>query len=198
MMQDAPKNLMDWDSHLELMQASLRALTVTDRFGTEITPGQGFQRWQEAACNIRRDGGCVFLVGNGASAAMASHFATDLAKNGGLRTQVFTDPSLITALGNDIRFEEVFSEPLGWYMKAGDMLVAISSSGNSPNVVRAVQVAQQKHGQVVTLSGFKKDNAIRQSGDINFYLPSSSYGQAETGHHAILHYWMDMVECDAK
>ena len=69
---------------------------------------------------------------------MASHFAADLAKNGRVRAEVFTDLSLITAVANDINYDSVFAEPLRWQMREGDMLVAVSSSGNSPNVVAGV------------------------------------------------------------
>ena len=100
----------------------------------------------------------------------------------------------MTALANDISYEEVYAEPLRWNMKAGDMLVAISSSGNSPNIVRAVKTAQSLNGTVVTLSAMGEDNAIRRLGDLNFYVPAQTYGLAETAHAAILHYWMDMIE----
>ena len=128
---------------------------------------------------------------------MASHFAADMVKNTGIRTIVFTDLALITALANDFAFEEVYSKPLGWFMKRGDMLVAISSSGNSPNIVRAVEAAKKIGAMVVTLSAMKGDNAIRKVGELNFYVPAESYGLAETAHAAILHYWMDLVEEEA-
>jgi D-sedoheptulose 7-phosphate isomerase len=198
MSMDSSKNGRDWASNLETLLANLKVLSITDRQGMEMPVQDGFEQWLEAVGQLRRESGCVYFVGNGASASMASHFATDLAKNGGARTQVFTDLSLLTALGNDIRFAEVFAEPLNWYARPGDMLVAISSSGNSPNIVRAVEVIREKQGQVVTISGFNRGNAIRQLGDINFYFPSTTYGQAETGHAIILHYWMDLVESSFK
>ena len=129
---------------------------------------------------------------------MASHFAADVAKNAGIRTNVFTDTALMTALANDLCYEEVYAEQLRWNMKAGDMLVAISSSGNSPNIVRAVKTAQSLNGTVVTLSAMGEDNAIRKLGDLNFYVPAQTYGMAETAHAAILHYWMDIVEYSSK
>jgi D-sedoheptulose 7-phosphate isomerase len=184
----------NWNDCLRKLLNSLRSMSVTDQFGKMIQPEEGFRRWEEATCRLRSDGGCVYLIGNGASASMASHFATDLAKNGGLRTQIFTDLSLLTAIGNDICFERVFAEPLAWYMRSGEMLVAISSSGNSLNIVRAIEVARQRKGVIITLSSFHKNNAIRALGDINFYIPSITYGQAETGHGAILHHFMDLVE----
>lgn len=193
-----PGNAIAWSGHRAALAACLDGLVVTGRDGVACAPDEGFRRWLDAATTVRHAGGCVFLVGNGASASMASHFATDLAKNGCVRTQVFTDLSLVTALGNDIRFEEIYAEPLRWYMTPGDILVAISSSGNSPNIVRAVEAARERGGFVATLSGFSPDNAIRRRGDLNFYIPAPTYGLAETGHASILHHWMDLMECCRK
>jgi D-sedoheptulose 7-phosphate isomerase len=75
---------------------------------------------------------------NGANASMVSHFGAEMAKNGGVRAMVFTDLSLLTAIANDVSYEDVYAEPLRWYMKRKDMVVAINSSGNSPNIVNAV------------------------------------------------------------
>ncbi len=135
----------------------------------------------------------VYLIGNGASASMASHFSADLAKNGHVHTEVFTDLSLITAIANDISFNEVFSEPLSRRMNKGDILVAISSSGKSPNILIATETAKMLGGTVITLSAMDDSNPLRKTGDINFYVPSKSYGIAETCHAAILHYWIDKL-----
>src|SRR5262245_45136891 len=78
----------------------------------------------------------LYIIGNGGSAGMASHMATDAAKNGRLRALAFNDSSLLTATGNDLAYDEVFSLPLERLARSGDMLIAISSSGNSPNIVR--------------------------------------------------------------
>ena len=129
---------------------------------------------------------------------MASHFAADMAKNGGVRTMVFTDLSLLTAVANDFNYEDVYAEPLRWHMKRKDMVVAISSSGNSPNIVRAVVQAKRLGGTVITISAMIEDNSIRKLGDLNFYVSAKTYGLAETAHAAILHFWMDLVESKRK
>jgi D-sedoheptulose 7-phosphate isomerase len=125
---------------------------------------------------------------------MASHFAADLAKNGHLHTQVFSDLSLITAISNDMGYEHVFAEPLRRRAQPQDMLVAISSSGNSPNLLKAAEVARDKGLTLVTLTAMAPDNALRQLGDLNLYVGASTYGLAETAHAAVLHHWMDQVE----
>lgn len=153
-----------------------------------------FAAWKSLAERVRAEERAVYLIGNGASASMASHFATDLSKNASIRAQVFTDLSQVTAIGNDISFEQIYAVPLKRSARAGDMLVAISSSGKSPNILRAVEAAHSCRLHVVTLSGFADDNPLRSCGTLNFYIPASTYGMAETGHAGILHHWMDSLE----
>ena len=81
-------------------------------------------------------------------------------------------------------------------MVSGEMLVAISSSGQSLNVLKAVEVAAALGGYVVTLSGMAHDNPLRKLGHLNFYVPAKTYGYAEATHTAILHYWMDIFQMD--
>jgi len=183
-----------WVQNIQALSDILNNISIRDSFSNALRPDAAIQKWKELTLKLRESDKAIFFIGNGASASMASHFAADVAKNAGIRTNVFTDTALITALANDISYEEVYAEPLRWNMKEGDMLVAISSSGNSPNIVRAVKTAQSLNGTVVTLSAMGKDNAIRKLGDLNFYVPAQTYGLAETAHAAILHYWMDMVE----
>ena len=90
-------------------------------------------------------------------------------------------------------YDMVFVAPLRRRLKAGDMIVAISSSGSSPNVLKAADFAASQKATVVTLSAMQPDNALRQLGALNFWLPAETYGMAETGHAAILHHWMDRV-----
>ena len=150
-----------------------------------------FNRWTDWTVRIREQKRTIFLIGNGASASMASHVAADLAKNAHVHTEVFTDLALITAIANDLSFQEIFSEPLKRRLVPGDMLVAISSSGRSPNILQAVHTTKSLGGKVVTLSAMQQDNPLRSLGDLNFHIPAPSYGMAETCHAAILHYWID-------
>lgn len=184
-----------WDANVAELKGCLGSLSVWDEAGETMAPDLGFSRLREATLRVKQAGNMVYFIGNGASAAMASHFSADLAKNAYLHTRVFTDLSLITALANDLCYEEVFAEPLRRYLKKGDMLVAISSSGRSPNIIRAAREAGKLGGIVVTLSAMKPDNPLRTLGRYNFYVPADTYGLAETSHAAILHFWVDqMVE----
>ncbi len=191
MKKDENSMIIRWEQNISELNSILKKLAATRLSGEQITPNDGLQQWIAITQEIRKKNQTVFLIGNGASASMASHFAADLAKNAGIRTHVFTDLALITAIANDICYEEVYAEPLRRYMQKDDMLVAISSSGNSPNIVSGVKTAQSLGGSIITLSAMNAENAIRQLGDLNFYIPAQTYGMAETAHAAILHYWMD-------
>ena len=182
-----------WGANVSELNACLGSLSVWDDAGETMDPDLGFSRLREATLRLRQAGNIVYFIGNGASAAMASHISADLAKNAYLHTRVFTDLSLITALANDLCYEEVFAEPLRRYLKKGDMLVAISSSGRSANIIRAGREAANRGGIVVTLSAMKPDNPLRTMGTYNFYVPADTYGLAETSHAAILHFWVDLM-----
>lgn len=188
-----PASATGWLRHVRDIADLLSTLSCTTRAGAALAPDAGFGEWQRAAEACRTAQRTIYLVGNGASASMASHFAADLAKNAHLHTEVFSDLSLVTAIANDLGYENVFSEPLSRRAQAGDMLVAISSSGRSPNVLKAVAVARERKLTVVTLSGMDAGNPLRATGDLNFYVSAKSYGYAETCHSSILHHWMDLL-----
>jgi D-sedoheptulose 7-phosphate isomerase len=189
---------MSWTNTVNSLTECLNNLLVCDEKGKELGIETGFKSLCAFSQALKEISGTIFLVGNGASASMASHVAADLAKNGHIRTEVFSDLALITAVANDISYGEVFSEPLRRRMQPDDMLVAISSSGNSPNVINAAAAARKIGGQVITLSAMDPANKLKGMGDLNFYLPGETYGLAESGHAAVLHYWIDLVvaECE--
>jgi len=183
-----------WKQEIDKLSGILHKLSFRGYDGTEYSVDEGFRIWQELTIDVREKKRSIYLIGNGASASMASHFAADLAKNAHLHTEVFSDLSLITAISNDMGYEQVFAEPLRRRAKKGDMLVAISSSGSSKNILRAVEAAQQRGLEIVTLSGMSLQNPLRSKGVLNAYVSAETYGYAETCHAAILHHWMDMVE----
>jgi D-sedoheptulose 7-phosphate isomerase len=186
-----------WRDKTAAMVATLDALVITDRSGSALVPDRAFSTLADLANNLKNKRGTLFLIGNGASASLASHFALDLMKNGLFRTSVLTDPAAMTAWGNDHSYEEVFSAQLAICMKPGDALAAISSSGRSPNILRACQPARAAGATLVTFSAMKEDNPLRSEGDLNFYIPAPTYGLAESGHAVILHHWVDLV-CSAQ
>lgn len=182
-----------WAGYRRHVASILDRLTVTDAAGAAVWPDDAFDRWVAMATGLER-GGSIHLVGNGASASMASHFAADISKNCDIRANVFTDCALVTALANDNGYENVYAVALDRYGLQGDLLVAISSSGNSPNIVNACREARRMGVFVVTLSAKKPDNAIRAMGDLNFYVPGETFSLAESAHAVILHHWTDRLE----
>ena len=140
-----------------------------------------------------RAGHKMLFIGNGASAAISSHMATDFWKTGGMRALAFNDGALLTCMGNDYGYGQVFAKPIEMFADPGDVLIAISSSGQSANILLGAQAARQKACQIVTLSGFKPDNPLRSLGDFNFYAPAQTYGAVEIVHHSICHCLLDMI-----
>jgi len=134
-----------------------------------------------------KEGSKLIFIGNGGSAAISSHQAVDYWKNGGLEAVAFNDASLLTCISNDYGYERVFAEPIKRFAKPGDCLLAISSSGKSPNILRAVETAQKVGCEVITFSGFDPLNPLRSLGRWNFFVPSYSYGIVEITHLTVIH-----------
>lgn len=130
-----------------------------------------------------REGRKVILIGNGGSAAMASHVAVDLTKNAKVRAVNFNEADLLTCFANDYGFEHALAQAVAQYGDAGDVLIAISSSGRSANILNACQAARRnRFAAVVTLSGLSPDNPLRRLGDYNFWVDSRAYNLVETIH----------------
>jgi len=135
----------------------------------------------------------LFFIGNGGSAAIASHMTADFMKNGGMRTYSLYDNAIMSCISNDYGYDQVFAKPLSMLGNPGDLLVAISSSGNSSNIVNAIRVAKEKQIFVITFTGFKPDNKSRTLGNLNVYVPCEEYGKVESIHQIILQQIVDMI-----
>lgn len=165
----------------------------SDLAGAGLARAEAFERAARMIAVATAGDNKLMIVGNGGSAGIASHMAIDFSKNGGMRALAFNDGSALTCLGNDLGYEEVFARQLDLHARAGDVLMAISSSGRSRNILRAVETARRRGCGVVTLSGFMPDNPLRALGDVNFYLPSHEYGFVEVGHLALIHCLLDLT-----
>ena len=135
----------------------------------------------------------IFFIGNGGSNAICSHMMEDYAKIGRFQTFSFSDAALITCYANDYGYENALQEWLKIYFREGDILVAISSSGKSANILNAVEFAKSQKGKVLSLSGFKNDNPLKGKGHVNFYIPAENYGIVECFHQVILHVLLDEI-----
>jgi len=127
--------------------------------------------------------GKIIFVGNGGSAAMASHLSVDLTKAAKIRAINFNEADLITCFANDYGYENWVARALEAYADEHDVIVLISSSGRSPNIINGVLQARKLGLPIITLSGFKSDNPLRNLGDVNFWCNSEAYNVVEMTHH---------------
>jgi D-sedoheptulose 7-phosphate isomerase len=139
----------------------------------------------------------VFVIGNGGSASTATHWAADLSKNTiGANMRRFRLISLndntatLTALANDLGYENVFSEQLKNLARAGDLLIVLSGSGKSPNVINAIRCAQECCAEVAAVLGFSGGEAAEMA-DLSIIVPSNHYGVIEDVHLVINHILVD-------
>lgn len=169
----------------------LETCELHDKNKNKLDLDQTFKDILSLVKNNKNSNQTIFFVGNGGSNAISSHMAVDWTKNGGMRSYSLDNSSLITCISNDYGYEYVYSKQIEFYAKSNDVLFAISSGGNSKNIINAVIEAKKIGLHVITLSGFEKNNFLRYTGDINFYISSKSYGFVEIGHEMILHSLLD-------
>ncbi len=165
---------------------------ATDGAGRTIDLATAFDQITGRMRAAHRDGGKLMFVGNGGSAGIASHMAIDYSKNGNLRALAFNDGAALTCLGNDLGYSQVFARQIELHGRVGDVLIAISSSGRSPNILNAVEAARATGCWVMTLSGFAADNPLCRQGDVNLHTPNGEYGFVEITHLALLHAILDL------
>jgi len=164
-------------------QEAMTAINVSHeliRFKDRIVEGHG-------------QGKKMIIAGNGGSAAIASHAAVDFTKNANIRCTNFNEPSLMTCLANDYGYEHWVEKALEMYADDGDLVVLISSSGCSMNMIRAADYALQRGLSLVTFSGFLGTNPLRRLGHLNFWVKSKSYNFVETFHQLWLLSVCDLI-----
>lgn len=181
------------DEYLNEMVRQLYDVRITTGSGEWLEFATGIERiveilWQ---CRVKRES--VFFCGNGGSAGIAQHMTADYMKNGGIRVHSLYEQTTLTCISNDYTYEAVFSKQLELMACKGDLLVAISSSGESENIVNAIQTMRVLGGTVVTLTGFQENNRIRSMGDVNIYVPKPHYGMVESIHNMLLQLIVDII-----
>lgn len=142
---------------------------------------------------VSANGGTVWVAGNGGSAAIANHTVCDCSKGTHvdghmpLRTQsLAANVPLLTAIGNDISYDAVFSEPLKYFLTEKDALLVVSSSGNSPNVVNACEYANAQGVPTVAFVGFKGGRLAEIARHV-VHVPVENYGIVEDTHQSLIH-----------
>ncbi len=186
-------NLINYSAtYFEDIKKGLDSMIATDAKGSVLKADEALKQWIDVCERKRKERGMFFFCGNGASATMAEHMSHDCFQNADFLTQTCSETSHLTAISNDISYEDVFAYRISKMLKENDMLITISSSGNSPNVIKAIKTAKELEVFVVTISGKKEDNKSRYMGDLNFYVPLETYGMVESAHAVLLHCWLDM------
>lgn len=142
---------------------------------------------------IKRDKRKVILVGNGGSAAMASHVSVDLTKMCKIRAVNFNEADLLTCFANDYGYENWVQKALSFYADKGDMLICISSSGESKNIINGAKFAKKIGCDVITLTGFNEKNQLKKIGNVNLWLKSKNYNLIEMTHHIWLLSFVDYI-----
>lgn len=179
--------------YVDELRSVLRDATVTDGDGAAMPLEAAVELMGRRMRAATEGGNKILFVGNGGSAGICSHMATDYSKNGGMPAMALNDGAALTCLGNDYGYAHVFEKQIEWHGRPGDVVVAISSSGQSENIVNAVSAARARDCIVYTLSGFSAQNPLRRLGDLNIYLDSGEYGFVETGHLTVLHGVLDLA-----
>lgn len=183
--------------YLDKIKDLLDHIAVTDGNSEKWKYRDGVGRIVEILRKCKAQKGCLYICGNGGSAGIAQHMTADFLKNGGIRTYNMYGQSTITCISNDLTYEYVFCKQLEMLAGCNDILIAISSSGESENIVKAIHEMRSVKGTVITFTGFREGNRIRRMGDFNIYVPADHYGMVESIHNLILQQMVDeIVETD--
>ena len=149
---------------------------------------------KEKMVDVHSKGKKTLIFGNGGSAAMASHFSVDLTKNARIRCVNYNESDLITCFANDFGFDHWVAKAVEFFGDEGDLLIVISSSGRSMNMINAVEAAKKcKFSDIVTLSGHSEENPLNGIGDINLWVDSKAYNFVENIHQIWLLSLVDLI-----
>ena len=140
----------------------------------------------ELILECKKNNGKVYIVGNGGSSSIASHVSVDFSKVANIPSDTFNNANLITCFANDYGHDYWVKEAIKSYTNQSDMLILISSSGKSKNIVNAAQHCKDNKIPVITLSGFDNNNPLAQLGNVNIHVHSNKYNFIEMAHHTIL------------
>jgi D-sedoheptulose 7-phosphate isomerase len=185
--------MTNWQTHINHIKEQLLSISVSDINGNIIDTDTAFKQLQNYALGVLERKKTIYFVGNGSNASVASDTASILAKNTGINTESFCNFALLTAVASDSGYEEIFAEPLRKKMVPGDMLVAISGSGESRNIINAAMGAQRTGGNICTLSAMNPNNTLKTLGSLNFYIPAENRLNASLCHMQIMNYWIKNI-----
>jgi D-sedoheptulose 7-phosphate isomerase len=174
-------------NYFSTLDRVLHAVEVTDRSGNTVDQKSGLSSAAQAVTRASTAGKTIFVIGNGGSAGIASQVSYAFTHLKGVAAVCLNDPSALTGIGAEHGYEQVFARQVAAHGRPGDCLIAISSSGQSPNILNAVAAARENGLDILTLSGFRPQNPLRRSGDLNLFVDSREYGFVEVSHLALCH-----------
>ena len=158
----------------------------------KIKDEEFFKKIKNLLINLRDNNNKIYFFGNGASAAFANHMALDFSKNGGIIARSLSDSALLTALSNDYSYEKAWIEYLKIEdVKKDDLIITISSSGNSSNIVSLLEYCEMNKLKSLSLSGLKNNNKSISLSNYSLYVPMKTYGIVECIHQVFLHLFLD-------
>ena len=175
------------DNRLDKFVHTVESTVVTTVENIELSLENGLTKIYNLLLNTRDKNKSLYIIGNGGSAAIASHAVIDFMNVAQISAHTLHDSATLTCMANDYGYENAFSKILNVTIKKEDLLIAISSSGESKNMINALKVGREIGATLVTLSGFNLKNPLRELGDINIWLDSKDYGMVEIAHQFILH-----------
>ncbi len=177
--------------YIENFEKIVRNTVIIDSDNQIIEYSRAYGSITDKISMLYKTANTIFLLGNGGSSAIASHSGVDIVNTCKLKAYPLTEHSLLTCMSNDFGYENVFKKTLELLLTPGDVVIAISSSGSSINILNAADFAMKNQAFLITFSGFNEDNALRKMGHYNFWLNSSDYGKVEIGHALLLHILTD-------
>lgn len=140
----------------------------------------------------------IIIFGNGGSSAIASHFSVDMIKNCNINCVNFNEYDLITCFSNDFGFDNWIKKILESQLEKGDIVILISSSGQSKNMINAAKFIKKRGNKLITLTGFNRNNQLKKLGTINFWINSKIYNIIENFHQIILLLINDLISLKLK
>lgn len=187
--------MINFTDRLNEFSISLKDFKVEGKDNNKIKQTDGLDLAVDFIRNLIIENKNLFIIGNGGSSGIASHAANDFINMCGLKCQTFHDISVLTCMTNDYGYDVTYQKLLENFSNENDCLIAISSSGNSLNIINATEKFRELNpkGKIITLSGFSQDNQLRNKGDLNFWIDSKSYGIVEIAHQFILHFFADKI-----
>lgn len=180
-------------NYIEEIKSLFEKTKVTLKSKKILSLEEGLEKAGKIILEAKKKGKKLIFIGNGGSAAISLHKALDFNFLGKVKSISFSDPALFTCLANDFGFENIFAKQIEILGEKNDILIAISSSGTSQNIILGAKMAQKKKCEIITLSGFDKENTLSQIGDLNFWVDSRNFNQVEAVHLLLLDCILDLL-----